>query len=68
MFIKSEIFFFVVTDCMIMQISHQMNIFHIMIQNYLKQSQIIFNKKNQFQFDQSFIVFDQMTRFILRHV
>ena len=67
-FIKNEIFFFVVAGCMIMQISRQMNIFRIMIQSYLKQSQTIFNEKNQFQFDRSFIVFDWMTRFILWHV
>ena len=68
MFIKGGIFSLAAADCTTMQISRQMNIFRIMIQNYLKQSQIIFNEKNQFQFDRSFIVFDQMTRFILWHV
>ena len=68
MFIKDGIFSLAAADCTTMQISRQMNIFRTTIQNYLKRSQTTLNGKNQFWPDRPFIVFDQMTRLILRHV
>ena len=68
MFTKGGISSLAAAGCTTMQISRQMNIFRTTIQNYLKRSQTTLNGKNQFWPDRPFIVFDQMTRLILRHV
>ena len=68
MFTKGGISSLAAAGCTTMQISRQMNIFRTTIQNYLKRSQTTPNGENQFRPDRPSIVFDRMTRFILRHV